>query len=85
MNSVRPGRPCQIDGGNGTNAQLTLNLRAGRYIVAVTSLGSQQGVFELETTDLGGGDVAAPANSNRKDAAEEAAAVAADAAAAVIR
>ena len=69
------------DGGNGTNAQLTLDLRAGRYIVAVTSLGSQQGVFELETTDLGGGDVAAPANSNRKDAAEEAAA---DAAAAVI-
>ncbi len=68
------------DGGNGTNAQLTLDLRAGRYIVAVTSLGSQQGVFELETTDLGG-DVAAPANSNRKDAAEEAAA---DAAAAVI-
>ena len=70
------------DGGNGTNAQLTLNLRAGRYIVAVTSLGSQQGVFELETTDLGG-DVAAP-NSNRKDAAEEAASAAADAAAAVI-
>ncbi|WP_161809631.1 pre-peptidase C-terminal domain-containing protein [Stenotrophomonas terrae] len=69
------------DGGNGTNAQLTLDLRAGRYIVAVTSLGNQQGVFELETTDLGGGDVAAPANSNRKDAAEEAAA---DAAAAVI-
>lgn len=73
------------DGGNGTNAQLTLNLRAGRYIVAVTSLGSQQGVFELETTDLGGGDVAAPANSNRKDAAEEAASAAADAAAAVIQ
>jgi len=72
------------DGGNGTNAQLILNLRAGRYIVAVSSLGSQQGVFELETTDLGGGDVAAPANSNRKDAAEEAAAAAADAAAAVI-
>ena len=73
------------DGGNGTNAQLTLDLRAGRYIVAVTSLGSQQGVFELETTDLGGGgDVAAPANSNRKDAAEEAASAAADAAAAVI-
>ena len=73
------------DGGNGTNARLTLDLRAGRYIVAVTSLGSQQGVFELETTDLGGGgDVAAPANSNRKDAAEEAASAAADAAAAVI-
>lgn len=70
------------DGGNGTNARLTLDLRAGRYIVAVTSLGSQQGVFELETTDLGG-DVAAP-SSNRKDAAEEAASAAADAAAAVI-
>jgi hypothetical protein len=69
------------DGGNGTNARLTLNLRPGRYIVAVTSLGSQQGVFELETTDLSGDaiDVAGP--SNRKDAAEEAASAAADAAA----
>ncbi|WP_269790966.1 pre-peptidase C-terminal domain-containing protein [Stenotrophomonas sp. Iso1] len=61
------------DGGNGTNAQLTLDLRPGRYIVAVTSLGSQQGVFELETTDLGS-DVAAPNNSNRKDGANDAAA-----------
>ncbi|MNM58182.1 hypothetical protein D3C81_694070 [compost metagenome] len=70
------------DGGNGTNAQLTLDLRPGRYIVAVTSLGSQQGVFELETTDLGS-DVATP-NSNRKDDAADAAAdaAAADAAAA---
>jgi len=68
------------DGGNGTNAQLTLDLRAGRYIVAVTSLGSQQGVFELETTDLGG-DVSAPSNGNRKNAVEDAAAaVASDAA-----
>ncbi len=70
------------DGGNGTNARLNLSLRAGRYIVAVTSLGSQQGVFELETTDMGG-DVAAPGESNRKDAASEASAAAADAAAAV--
>ncbi len=70
------------DGGNGTNAQLILDLRAGRYIVAVSSLGSQPGVFELETTDLGS-DVAAPA-SNRKDAVEAAAEAAADAAAAVI-
>lgn len=65
------------DGGNGTNARLTQQMGPGRYIVAVSSLGSQQGVFELETTDLGGD--AGPANSNRKDAA--AAAAAADAAA----
>ncbi len=81
------------DGGNGTNAQLTLSLRAGRYIVAVGSLGSQQGVFELETTDLGAGDVTA-SNNNRKDIAElsaqaaaeanEAATAAADAAAAAV-
>ena len=73
------------DGGSGTNARLILNLRPGRYIVAVTSLGSQQGVFELETTDLSGSatDVAVP--SNRKDAAEEAATAAADAAAAVVQ
>lgn len=74
------------DGGNGTNAQLTMSLRAGRYIVAVGSLGSQQGVFELETTDLGAGDMTAP-NSNRKDAADaaaEAATAAADAAAAAV-
>lgn len=74
------------DGGNGTNAQLTLDLRPGRYIVAVTSLSGQQGVFELETTDMGA-DMTAPANSNRKDAASEAAeaaTAAADAAAAAV-
>ncbi len=71
------------DGGNGTNARLELSLKPGRYIVAVRSLNSQQGVFELETTDLGG-DIAAPSNDNRKDAASEAASAAADAAAAVI-
>jgi hypothetical protein len=63
------------DGGNGTNARLSLPLGPGRYTVAVTAFGNQQGVFELETTDLGS-DVAAPANSNRKDAAEAAAATA---------
>ncbi|KRG39407.1 hypothetical protein ARC78_01425 [Stenotrophomonas pictorum JCM 9942] len=70
------------DGGNGTNARLSLPLGPGRYTVAVTGFGNQQGVFELETTDLGS-DVTTPANSNRKDAATEAAAAAADAAAAV--
>jgi len=68
------------DGGNGTNARLTLHLDPGRYTVAVTSFGNQQGVFALETTDLGA-DMAPPANSNRKDAASEAADAAADAAA----
>jgi len=72
------------DGGNGTNARLTLHLGPGRYTVAVTSFGSQQGVFELETTDLGA-DMAAPGNSNRKDAAVEAAAAAAEAAAEAAR
>lgn len=56
------------DGGNGTNARLALRMGPGRYTVTVSSFGSQQGVFELETTDLGG-DAAAPAISNRKDAA----------------
>ncbi len=68
------------DGGNGTNARLSLRLGPGRYTVTVSSLGGQQGLFELETTDLGG-DAALPANSNRKDAAAEAAAVAVEAAA----
>ncbi len=68
------------DGGNGTNARLNLSLRAGRYIVAVTSLGSQQGVFELETTDMDG-DGTSP-DSNHKDAAEEATAAAVEAASA---
>ena len=67
------------DGGNGTNARLTLQMGPGRYTVTVSSFGSQQGVFELETTDLGG-DMAAPANSNRKDAADAAADAAAAAA-----
>ncbi|MCD9087211.1 ABC transporter substrate-binding protein [Stenotrophomonas sp. SY1] len=67
------------DGGNGTNAQLIQSLKPGRYIVEVRSLNGQ-GVFELETTDLGG-DAATPANSNRKDAASEAAAEAASASA----
>ncbi len=60
------------DGGNGTNARLGLHLGPGRYSVVVSSFGSQQGVFELETADLGN-DVAAPANSNRKEAADAAA------------
>ncbi len=59
------------DGGNGTNARLVLQLGPGRYTVTVSSFGSQQGVFELETTDLGD-EPATPANSNRKDAAEAA-------------
>lgn len=64
------------DGGNGTNARLTLHMGPGRYTVTVSSFGSQQGVFELETSDLGA-DMAAPANSNRKDAADAAAEAAA--------
>jgi len=63
------------DGGDGTNARLTLRMGPGRYTVAVSSLSSQQGVFELETTDLGT-DAATPANSNRKGEAEAAAAAA---------
>lgn len=59
------------DGGNGTNARLVLQLGPGRYTVTVSSFGSQQGVFELETTDLGD-EPTTPANSNRKDAAEAA-------------
>jgi len=65
------------DGGNGTNARLGLRLGPGRYSVTVSSFGSQQGVFELETTDLGGAP-ATPANSNRKDAADAAAEAAAN-------
>lgn len=64
------------DGGNGTNARLSLPLGPGRYTVAVSGFGNQQGVFELETTDMGS-STAAPANSNHKDAAVEAAAAAA--------
>lgn len=68
------------DGGNNLNARLTLPLGAGRYTVAVTSFGNQQGVFELETTDLGG-DAAIPTNANRKDSVADAVSAAAEAAA----
>ncbi|MCL7713882.1 ABC transporter substrate-binding protein [Stenotrophomonas mori] len=71
------------DGGNGTNARLRLRMGPGRYNVMVSSFGNRQGVFELQTTDLGG-DSAAQGDSNRKDDALDAAAAAAaaDAAAA---
>ncbi|MGV8959008.1 MAG: ABC transporter substrate-binding protein [Stenotrophomonas sp.] len=59
------------DGGNGTNARLRVNLVPGTYTVVVSSLGNQQGIFELETTDLGG-DSGSNGNSNQKSAATEA-------------
>ena len=68
------------DGGNGLNARLLLPLGPGRYIVEVSSMGSSQGMFELETTDMGG-NVGSTANGNRKGGeatAEAEAAVEAD-------
>ena len=53
------------DGGGGLNARLSLPLGPGRYTVEVSSLGNTQGMFELETIDLGG-NVSTPANDNRK-------------------
>ena len=53
------------DGGNALNARLLLPLGPGRYTVEVSSLGNTQGMFELETIDLGG-NVSTPANDNRK-------------------
>lgn len=38
------------DGGNGTNARLTLHLSAGRYNVEVRSLGGNPGPFVLQTS-----------------------------------
>lgn len=67
------------DGGNRTNSRLSLHLGAGRYNVAVSGFGSQQGLFQLETADLGSADLGA-SGSNRKDAAEAAATAAAEAA-----
>lgn len=69
------------DGGDGTNARLTVGLSTGTYSVIVTSLGGRQGIFELETTDMGGDSVSnRGGNSNHK--AAEAATASADAAAA---
>ena len=62
------------DGGNALNARLLLPLGPGRYTVEVSSLGSSQGMFELETTDMGG-TAGSSANGNRKggDASADAA------------
>lgn len=73
------------DGGEGTNARLTLGLGAGTYTVTVTSLGSRQGIFELETLDLGADAASGSGNSNHKAMEAAADSAAADAEAVIIR
>ena len=65
------------DGGEQMNSRLTMKLQPGRYTVEVESVGSGDGMFEVETRSEDESDAAAEATADEADAAEEAAGAAA--------